>query len=251
MPFTLAHPAAVLPLRRTRLPFSALVVGSMSPDFEYLLRLSPTSVVSHTPLGLVSFCVPASLVVLGLFHELWLPALRVLCGREVRPAGAGVPQRSPLVLARGFLVMIVAILVGALTHLIWDAFTHEHGWAVARMPLLVRTVFETRWGGVRVYKLLQHGSTLAGMGLLARAMHRQAPKLLVLLASVSPSVVGAGLLAFALALAAGLVRAWGTSGLSFARTLVGSGILVGSAVLLTMLTLFGLLQRVKRQATAQ
>src|ERR1700744_2163138 len=36
MPWTFAHPAAVLPLRkalRSRLSFCALVVGSMSPDF--------------------------------------------------------------------------------------------------------------------------------------------------------------------------------------------------------------------------
>ncbi|MEJ8845393.1 DUF4184 family protein [Variovorax rhizosphaerae] len=38
MPWTFAHPAAVLPLRRLtgegRLSFAVLVVGSMSPDFD-------------------------------------------------------------------------------------------------------------------------------------------------------------------------------------------------------------------------
>jgi len=33
MPFTFAHPAAAVPLAQFRLPLSALVVGSMAPDF--------------------------------------------------------------------------------------------------------------------------------------------------------------------------------------------------------------------------
>ncbi|WP_245636533.1 DUF4184 family protein [Eikenella longinqua] len=39
MPFTLAHPVAVLPLARCRrCHFPALVIGSLSPDFVYFLH---------------------------------------------------------------------------------------------------------------------------------------------------------------------------------------------------------------------
>lgn len=37
MPFTLAHPAVVLPLRHRLLHQEALIIGSMSPDFLYFL----------------------------------------------------------------------------------------------------------------------------------------------------------------------------------------------------------------------
>src|SRR5581483_12465816 len=50
VPFTLAHPAAVLPLRRRGLVFSALVVGSMAPDFEYFFGLKRP--ISHTMPGI-------------------------------------------------------------------------------------------------------------------------------------------------------------------------------------------------------
>jgi hypothetical protein len=46
MPFTFAHPAAVLPLRRfcpDRLVWSALVIGTVSPDLEYFVRLAPSA----------------------------------------------------------------------------------------------------------------------------------------------------------------------------------------------------------------
>jgi hypothetical protein len=106
-------------------------------------------------------------------------------------------------------------------------------------------VFETSWGAVRICKLLQHGSTFAGLGLLAWAAYRSAPGRFVL--SVSRGVGGAGLLVVALALAVGLARAWGLRGLAFVRALVGSGILAGFAVLLAMLTLYGLFHRLTRQ----
>ncbi|NMD47764.1 MAG: DUF4184 family protein, partial [Propionibacterium sp.] len=39
MPFTFFHPAAVVPLLRVRvLVPAALVIGAMSPDFEYFPR---------------------------------------------------------------------------------------------------------------------------------------------------------------------------------------------------------------------
>ena len=54
MPFTLCHPAIVLPLYRyaariTSLP--GLVIGSMSPDFVYFLSLGISRSFTHTPMG--------------------------------------------------------------------------------------------------------------------------------------------------------------------------------------------------------
>ncbi len=64
MPFTLAHPAAAAPLRRFGLVLSALVVGSMAPDFPYFLPGLPQDKFGHTLAGVFWFCVPAGLAVL-------------------------------------------------------------------------------------------------------------------------------------------------------------------------------------------
>jgi len=61
MPLTLAHPAAVLPavrFRRRGLPFVPLVIGSVTPDFEYFFKLEPTGHFSHTVPGVFLFCLP-------------------------------------------------------------------------------------------------------------------------------------------------------------------------------------------------
>src|SRR5262245_44725270 len=71
MPFTIAHSAVALPvLRWLRAPYaaSALVVGTMAPDFEYFLRLRPFASISHTLPGLLVFCLPAGAAVLAAFH---------------------------------------------------------------------------------------------------------------------------------------------------------------------------------------
>ncbi|HSJ98772.1 MAG TPA: DUF4184 family protein, partial [Myxococcota bacterium] len=63
----------------------------------------------------------------------------------------------------------LAIVLGAMTHLAWDSFTHGDGWIVRRAPAL--QVHLATLGGyeVFVFKVLQHGSTIVGAGVLAIA----------------------------------------------------------------------------------
>lgn len=166
MPFTLAHPAAVVPLRRY-LPFSALVVGSLSPDFEYPLRLAAVSRFSHTLPGVLYFCVPVGLLVLWLFHRLIKhPAMQLLprfVPNRIEPQ-AWHFAFQPL---DRLLLITIALTVGALTHVAWDSFTHEYGWVVERWPALQASVLTLAGHGLKLYKLLQYSSSVLGLLLLA------------------------------------------------------------------------------------
>jgi hypothetical protein len=78
MPLTFAHPAAVVAgyrWNRRGLPFPALVIGSMSPDVEYFLRLQPTGHFAHSLPGIVFFCVPTGLTLWCLYTFIISPAL--------------------------------------------------------------------------------------------------------------------------------------------------------------------------------
>src|ERR1039458_6493774 len=85
MAFPLAHPAAVLPLRRycpIWLSFPALVIGSLSPDAGYCLGDLgglDWGTFSHGLLGSVAFCLPVGIVMLALFYGL----RAVLCSHYV------------------------------------------------------------------------------------------------------------------------------------------------------------------------
>ena len=81
MPFTAAHPAAVLPLRRfcpQWFVWPALIVGSITPDTEYFLALRPQSSHGVTFAGSFYYCVPIGLLLLGAFHLLLRQPLALL-----------------------------------------------------------------------------------------------------------------------------------------------------------------------------
>src|SRR6266545_2964691 len=69
MPNPIAHPAASIPFTKIGMVFSALVAGSISPDFGYFAPL-PTPFFMYTIPGLILFDVPVGLVLLWLFHVL-------------------------------------------------------------------------------------------------------------------------------------------------------------------------------------
>ena len=86
MPFTPAHSAAVVPLYFTfckHLVFSALIIGSMSPDFEYILRLTPTSRIGHTFHGLFLFCLPVGLILNLLYNVARTNCLLILINNGI------------------------------------------------------------------------------------------------------------------------------------------------------------------------
>lgn len=154
MPFTPSHAIAAIGVHRYArvLPLSALVVGSMAPDFEYLIRLQPTSTVSHTLSGSVWFCVPMGLLGWWFWRSLILPAL----GKEF-PC---LQVRSPDPGWNAIGWVAVSIWVGAMTHIVWDSFTHPGGWMVQRHACLSEIVWDRP--PIAVHKVLQHASSLLG-----------------------------------------------------------------------------------------
>jgi hypothetical protein len=167
MPFTVAHAAAALPLKRTQLVFSAVVIGTMAPDFEYFLRLAPQGRFGHSPTGLLAFTTPLALVVLWLFHRTVKPAILRLSPSSVQKS-TGIPPPFHFTGARRFGLIVLSIVTGAVSHVVWDSFTHPQSWLVIHSPLL-RSAVTIPWlrsYPIAVFKLLQHASTLLGLGAL-------------------------------------------------------------------------------------
>lgn len=168
MPFTPAHVLAVVPLRSRRacLLLSPLAVGSMAPDFEYFLRQSQTPGIGHTLPGVALFCVPVGLAALWLFHRFLKHPLIALLPRRYHRAVAELAAPFPIRPVGRLAAICGAIALGALTHLAWDSITHAHGWTVAHIGALNASVVAIGKIDVRVYKVLQHASSVAGLGLL-------------------------------------------------------------------------------------
>ena len=169
MPFTLAHPAAVVPLAHRlgrRAVFSALVIGSMAPDFAYLVPRVVRGQ-SHSLWGLVWFCFPVGLGVYLVYHLALKRPLAACLPRALREAVAPILARSPRLPAAPWWRVVTSLLLGSLTHIGWDLFTHP-GPIVRVAPVLAVNLLTVGWYHLYVYKVLQHGSTLLGLALLAR-----------------------------------------------------------------------------------
>ncbi|MFT3735185.1 MAG: DUF4184 family protein [Rhodocyclaceae bacterium] len=168
MPFTVSHIAAVLPLRRLpilrALPLSALVIGSMLPDFAFLAGRVDREI-SHGFAGLFLFCLPMGwLVQLVFWHGLQAPLLDLAPRPLQRRLQAVLGMES-----RGLLHVSAGLLLGALTHIIWDAFTHAGNFGVQALPLLQTRVLTLGGEPLFAYELLQHFSS--ALGLIALAMY--------------------------------------------------------------------------------
>lgn len=173
MPFTLSHPAAALPVwplvRRGYLPLAPFVAGAMAPDFEYLLRLEPYALVSHTARGIVVFALPVGVVLLFAWRILIEPFARALFA--LPPRADGVASLPP-----GWWWQGVALVTGSVSHVTWDAFTHRDAWGPVLFPSLRAAAFTIAGTTIPWYNVLQAASSLAGgvivLGWLWREVQR-------------------------------------------------------------------------------
>jgi hypothetical protein len=168
MPFTISHAAVVLPftrlLARWRL-LSAVVVGAVVPDFGWFSPWHMQRFETHSAQALFTFCLPVGLATYWMFQYLIkTPILEVL------PDSAYArwrPLASPADFAsiRQWILAAFGVLAGALTHLVWDTFTHENARGVRMLPWLEEPVDigAHHMGGVR---LLQDGSSLIGLAVV-------------------------------------------------------------------------------------
>lgn len=163
MPFTLAHPGAVLFLKNRRLSLTALVVGSMAPDFIYFLNLRPYGNLGHTTLGFFILNLPLCFIVSYLFHNvIKAPLIRHLPSPLDDYYFYLVKDRFKITSLREIIIFIYSAILGMITHVIWDGFTHHSGFFVKNIPYLRENIRLLGVGEIYRYKIFQHGSTLLG-----------------------------------------------------------------------------------------
>jgi hypothetical protein len=162
MPFTPSHAAAVLPLLRTPLPASALVIGSMAPDVPFFLPFDP-GLRTHTAVSVISTDLLYGALVWLLWHGLLAAPALWAAPRPVRARLAGVPLgvRVRVRDVRAVLLTVAALAVGSATHVLWDEFTHARRWGPEHLAALRET-----WGLMPGYRWLQYGGSVVGLAVL-------------------------------------------------------------------------------------
>ncbi len=170
MPFTPSHIAAVLPLRRwgVALPLAALAAGSVSPDAPYFIPgLMSVGRWSHHPLAVISL----DLVIGILAWAGWRAGARAL--HELSPAPVRQRWQPADWRSAPPWAVLLAVVVGAATHLVWDSFTHPQGFAATNLAVLGAGYPSPLGGSWPGYQWAQYLSGAVGLAVLAWVGWRQ------------------------------------------------------------------------------
>lgn len=151
---------------------TGLVVGSLTPDFEYFLRMRIKSIYSHTIDGLFLFDLPLGILLAFIFHNIVRNSLFDNLPIFLKSRFSTFRQFNwNKHFKKNWLVVLVSILVGASSHILWDGFTHEHGYFVQKIPVLANTI-HILGREIPILKILQHSSTIIGGFLIAFAIYK-------------------------------------------------------------------------------
>ena len=161
MPYTLSHAIVALPLSSIsfssksvrKIPVASTVVGSMSPDFPYLVALTPTHAPGHSLSGILVYCLVPSLLILLIWYR--------LLERETLKLFA-LPKRTWSLDIFSCLLIVLGVLSGALSHALWDATSHSYGMFVNGSDF-----WHQQWFSLPLYKWNQYTGGVVGLLVLA------------------------------------------------------------------------------------
>jgi len=140
-------------------------MGCFVPDLPYFFFLTPHGFEGHTLRGMFLFDLPASLIVLWLFHSFMKqPALIFLPDGVRRRLKAGAYSFLP---AGRLALIAISILIGSATHILWDAFTHSFYWPYRHWGFLRMNIELPIAGHLAMFNLLQYTTSAAGLLLVA------------------------------------------------------------------------------------
>jgi len=274
VPFTVSHAVVALGARRLPVPVAAVAVGSMAPDAVLFAPFLPRYEAAHSWWGIPTIDLAVSLVVLAawwlLVRPAWAPVVPGVRARVPRswttppwvrthaplPGAAGRAPRVvrdralpvlrdrmlPVVLGR-VLPVVLGCVLGSVTHVVWDGFTHGHGFVVQAWPALR----EGTVGGYPLPFVLQDASSALGLAALLvaaavwwrRTAPRTVPSPSAAERRVVAAVVGAVVLLSVVVGGAALLAGRGLGGavvsLAFrVPVVVAVGLVVGAVLLLVV-----------------
>jgi len=177
MPFTFSHPAIVLPLNRlskNRISLTALIIGSLTPDFEYFIRMRVLSIYSHTWSGMFWFDLPLGLVLLIIYNRLIRNKVIDRLPRYFNQRLSEFKNERPVSLGANFIVVVTCLLIGVASHIFWDSFTHPMGYFVKHSHLLSHKIIIKHFP-IPVYSILQQLSSIAGALIIIYAINKLPP----------------------------------------------------------------------------
>ncbi len=173
MPFTLSHPAIVLPLNLLParwVSITGLVIGSLAPDLQSYFTPGADKTHSHTWWGILWFCIPVSILLSFVFHLIVREMLIMHLPRVVQIKMIRYKDVNwPALFREKWPVIIISMAVGAASHLFWDSFSHFDGFFIRDNPALQGNM-DVLGRSVEIPFVIQYVNSLVGLVIIAIAI---------------------------------------------------------------------------------
>lgn len=174
MPFTFAHPSVILPLARYKdtFSFTALLMGSIVPDFEFFFSLREVENVGHKFHGIFLFDLPVAFVMCFVFHNflrmLFVQNLPAYFQKRLLPFN---DFNWNAYFRSNWTKVIYSLLIGIATHFACDAFTHDDGFIVERVSFF-KSYVSLGQTIIPFYSFLQIVLSVIGLVFVALYFHQ-------------------------------------------------------------------------------
>jgi len=162
MPFTFSHAVVGFPLKKKytkHFSLLGLVLGSMAPDFLYFINLKPSGYFGHTLLGFLILNLPLCFLLNYLFTEHIKDSLIAHLPEKIQFYFSICYKQKSDYTMRSMVIFCYSALLGMVTHVFWDSFTHKSGYFVDKFSFFKESL-NLMNHNIPVYKILQHGSTI-------------------------------------------------------------------------------------------
>jgi hypothetical protein len=162
MPFTLAHPAAVVFMKNKYLDLWGLILGAMAPDFIYFILFNPSSNLGHTFIGFIILNLPICFLLNYLINKYIKDAFIINLPEFISKYYIYLLRhKNNIKNINEAIVFIYSCMIGMLTDVIWDGFTHKTEYFVIKLSFL-RNKIDILGIQIPIFKIIQHGSTVLG-----------------------------------------------------------------------------------------
>jgi hypothetical protein len=173
VPFTyFSHQAPVVAVKMrwpAHVDATAMAMGSMAPDWEYALNGSRLDFDGHGVLAVLLFCTPIAVVAALVLRRVapvlfaYVPSPSWMPLRQLRLLGTRRPSLP---------VTVVSALLGAVSHVVWDLFTHNDRWGARHIALLRSTAVSAFGHDLTWAKVLQYAGHTLGAAIAVLLLAR-------------------------------------------------------------------------------
>jgi len=139
----------------------------MAPDFPDFVFVDDPNHWFHSTAGVLLFCLPAGLLVLWLYHTVAKRPLLDVAPDFFRVRISEADLSFRFAPASRLMLIVASLLIGSVSHVLWDSFTHPYGYFVRHWPFLSVPVMTYRL--MPLCRALQLGCSVAAVVIIAGA----------------------------------------------------------------------------------